>query len=94
MKLFEQLTGEEDIVLDIFAGSASTAHAIYSLNNLTRSNRKFICIQNNELISKNSLAYNLGFTNICDIAIDRIKRVGKRYSLNNSGVNYFKIELL
>lgn len=94
MKLFEQLTGEEDIVLDIFAGSASTAHAIYSLNHLTGSNRKFICIQKNELISKNSLAYNLGFTNICDIAIDRIKRVGKRYSLNNSGVNYFKIELL
>ncbi|WP_421918802.1 site-specific DNA-methyltransferase [Marinifilum sp.] len=94
IKLFDQFTGNEDIVLDIFAGSASTAHAIFKMNKASSSNRSFICVQNNEELSVKSTAYQLGYSSISDIAIDRIKRAGKQKSGNNCGVNYFKIESL
>ncbi|MCT4603970.1 MAG: site-specific DNA-methyltransferase [Marinifilum sp.] len=94
IKLFDQLTENEDFVLDVFAGSASTAHAIYKMNKNAGSNRKFICIQNNEELAVNSPAYKLGYSSINDIAIDRIQRAGKLQSASNSGVNYFKIECL
>ncbi|RKE04322.1 site-specific DNA-methyltransferase [Marinifilum flexuosum] len=90
--LFDQLSGKEDIVLDIFAGSASTAHAVYKMNQSQDSNRKFICIQKHEKLAVNSAGYKMGFSSISDIAIDRIGRAGKLQSVNNSGVNYLKIE--
>ena len=91
ISLFDQLTGNDDIILDIFAGSASTAHAIYKMNHSADSNRKFICVQKKEKLTANSPAYKLGFTTINEIAIDRIRRAGKLQSVNNSGVNYFEI---
>ena len=94
VKLFAQLTGDDDIVLDAFAGSASSAHAIFKLNARERSNRTFICIQNDEEISKGSDAYNMNFHKICDISRDRIVRAGKLYSYGDIGFNYFKTSFL
>lgn len=91
VKIFEQLTGSEDIILDAFAGSASSAHAIFKLNDKEKTKRSFICIQNNEQISKGSDAYNMNFRSICDISRDRIIRAGKMYSYGDVGFNYFEI---
>ncbi|NOU59293.1 site-specific DNA-methyltransferase [Marinifilum caeruleilacunae] len=91
IKLFDQLTGNEDFIMDIFAGSASTAHAVYKMNKLEASQRKFICIQNKEILSQNTAGYRAGFNTIADVAIDRIERAGKQQTSNNSGVNYFRI---
>lgn len=94
VKLFEQLTVSGDTILDIFAGSASSAHAILKLNSREKTNRNFICIQNDELTSKDSDAYLMGFTKLCDLSRDRIVRAGKLYSISNFGFNYCKTYFL
>ena len=94
VKLFEQLTAPNDIVLDLFAGSASSAHAIFKLNERDRSNRRFICIQNDEEAPKGSDAYHMNLPKICDISRDRIVRAGKMFSSGDLGFNYFKTDLL
>ena len=68
-------TGNDDIILDYFAGSGTIGHAILELNMNENSNRKFIMIQLNELINEKTEAYKAGYVTISDIAKDRIKRV-------------------
>lgn len=92
VKLFEQLSDDGDYILDLFAGSASTAHAIFKLNEKENTNRHFICLQNDELIHKGTDAYKIGFRSLCDLSRDRIVRAGKLYSSEKSGFNYLKIE--
>lgn len=94
LKLFEQLSVSDDTILDIFAGSASSAHAILKLNARDKTTRNFICIQNDEASSIDSDAYSMGFRNICDLSRDRIVRAGKLYSRSNFGFNYYKVHLL
>ena len=94
VKLFEQLTGPKDTVLDVFAGSASSAHAIFKLNERDGTNRTFICIQNNEEVPIGSDAYNMNLHKICDISRDRILRAGKMYSNGDLGFNYLEIAFL
>lgn len=71
-------TDEDAIILDFFSGSASTAHAVLSLNSVEKSRRKFIVVQLPELISNNDEALKLGFKNICDIGKERIRRAAKK----------------
>ncbi len=94
IKLIAQITDNNDIILDYFAGSASTAHAVMRLNYETGSDRKFICIQTAEKTKKASEPYNQGFKDISSIAIDRIKRAIKLYEdkLIDQGVRFYKIE--
>ena len=70
----------EDIVLDFFAGSATTAHAVMSLNAKQNRNRRFIMVQLPEPCAKNSKAFEAGFKNIADIGMQRIRRVGEMLS--------------
>jgi len=65
-----------DIVLDFFAGSGTTAHAILELNK-DGYNRKFVCVQLPELCDENSEAFKAGFKNISDVGKERIRRVIK-----------------
>ncbi|MCQ2154196.1 MAG: site-specific DNA-methyltransferase [Bacteroidales bacterium] len=66
-------TKDDDLVMDFFSGSATTAHAIMLLNKES-GNRKYILVQLPELLSEKSEAYKAGFRTICDVAIERIKR--------------------
>jgi adenine-specific DNA-methyltransferase len=67
--------GFDDIVLDFFAGSATTAHAVIELNKEENSKRKFICVQIPEPTDEKSEAYKGGYKSIADISKARIKRV-------------------
>ena len=76
--LIVQSAGSEDIVLDFFSGSATTAHAIMQLNAEDGGKRKFIMVQLPEATDKNSEAYKAGYKNICEIGKERIRRAGKK----------------
>ncbi len=78
MKAMRLGLGKEGIVLDFFAGSASTAHAAIELNFSDNENRKFIMVQIPEPTSENSEAYKAGYKTIADIGKERIRRVIKK----------------
>ena len=69
--------GENDIILDFFSGSATTAHAVMQLNKEDGGNRKFICVQLPEVCEENTEAYKAGYKTICEIGKERIRRAGK-----------------
>ena len=68
----------DEIVLDFFSGSATTAHAVMQLNAEDGGNRKFIMVQLPEATGEDSEAYKAGFKNICEIGKERIRRAGKK----------------
>ena len=68
----------EDIVLDFFGGSATTAQAVVDKNKEDEGNRKFILVQLPELCDETSEAYRAGYKTIADIAKERIRRVIKK----------------
>jgi len=70
-------TDESDMVLDFFAGSSTTAQAVFELNSEGDSQRKFILSQLPEEIDENSEAYKAGYRNICQIGKERIRRSGE-----------------
>ena len=70
--------GQDDIVLDFFSGSATTAHAVMQLNAEDGGNRKFIMVQLPEVTDENSEARKAGYANICEIGKERIRRAGKK----------------
>ena len=67
-----------DIILDFFSGSATTAHAVMKLNAEDGGNRKFIMVQLPEKTEEKSEAYKAGYKNICEIGKERIRRAGKK----------------
>lgn len=67
-----------DIILDFFSGSATTAHAVMQLNAEDGGNRKFIMVQLPELTDEKGEAYKAGYKNICEIGKERIRRAGKK----------------
>ena len=69
---------QEQIVLDFFSGSATTAHAVMKLNAEDGGNRKFIMVQLPEKTDEKSEAYKAGYKNICEIGKERIRRAGKK----------------
>lgn len=71
-------TDKDDIILDFFSGSATTAHAVMQLNAEDGGNRKFICVQLPEVTDEKSEAYKAGYKNICEIGKERIRRAGKK----------------
>ena len=79
IRLFiEATTKDNDIILDFFSGSATTAHAVMQLNAEDGGNRKFIMVQLPELCDEKSEAYKAGYKNICEIGKERIRRAGKK----------------
>jgi len=70
------VTNGNDIVLDFFSGSATTAHAVMQLNAEDGGNRKFIMVQLPEPCDEKSEAYKAGYKNICEIGKERIRRAG------------------
>lgn len=68
---------DNDIVLDFFAGSSSTAHAVMELNAKDGKFRKFIMVQLPYPCSEKSESFKSGFSNICEIGKERIRRASK-----------------
>lgn len=66
------------IILDFFSGSATTAHSVMKLNSEDKGKRKFIMVQVPEKISEKSQAFKLGYSNICEIGKERIRRAGDK----------------
>ena len=66
------------IVLDFFSGSATTAHAVMQLNADDGGHRKFIMVQLPEKTDEKSEAYKAGYSNICEIGKERIRRAAKK----------------
>lgn len=64
----------DEIVLDFFAGSWTTAHALMELNKEDKKNRKFICVQLPEEIDEKSEAYREWYKHISEITMERIRR--------------------
>jgi len=77
-KLLQSLDSSEDIILDFFAGSGTTAQAVMELNKEDGGNRKFILVQIPEKTDESSEAYKAGYKKISDICIERVKRVSKK----------------
>lgn len=69
---------ENDILLDFFSGSATTAHAVMQLNAEDNGHRKFIMVQLPEPCDEKSEAYKAGYQNICEIGKERIRRAGEK----------------
>jgi adenine-specific DNA-methyltransferase len=67
----------DDIILDFFSGSATTAHAVMQMNISDLGNRKFIMVQIPEPTDKTSFANKEGYNTICEIGKERIRRAGK-----------------
>lgn len=78
---------ERDIILDFFAGSGTTAHAVMQLNSEDGGNRQFICVQLPEEVDHKSQAYQAGFTNIAQIAKERIRRAGATIKAEHANVD-------
>lgn len=78
IRMLKMGTRKNDIILDFFAGSGTTAHAIMQLNKEDGGNRKYICVQLPEKCDEKSEAYKAGYKTIADIAKERIRRTGMK----------------
>ena len=74
----ECASDRNDIVLDFFSGSATTAHAVMQLNAEDGGHRKFIMVQLPEPCDEKSEAFKAGYKNICEIGKERIRRAGDK----------------
>ena len=77
-------TLKDDIILDFFSGSATTAHAVMQLNTEDNGNRKFVMVQLSEQTDVKSEAYKAGYKTIADIGRERIRRAGKKILEENA----------
>ena len=75
----------DDIILDFFSGSATTAHAVMQLNAEDGGRRRFIMVQLPEVCGEKSEAYKAGYKNICEIGKERIRRAAKKIAADNPG---------
>lgn len=82
----------ESLVLDFFAGSSSTAHAVLKLNKEDNGNRKFIMVQLPEPCNESSLAYQSGYKIISEISKERIRKVIITNQDINTGFKVFKLD--
>lgn len=97
-KLLQTATKSEDIILDFFSGSATTAEAVIRLNVNENSNRKFIMVQLQEPCDEKSEAFKAGYKNICEIGKERIRRAAKKIAEDkpnakfDGGFRVFKVD--
>ena len=77
-KIINLSVNDNEIIIDFFAGSATTAHAVMGLNKESSGNRKYICVQLPEPIDEKSEAYKAGYTTIAEISKERIRRASAK----------------
>ncbi|QNS15851.1 site-specific DNA-methyltransferase [Mannheimia bovis] len=76
-------TNNNDLVLDFFAGSGTTAHSVMQLNSEDNGNRKFICVQLDEPVKDKSEAQKAGFNTIFEITKARIEKSIEKIKTEN-----------
>lgn len=86
-RTLELYSSSNCVILDFFAGSATTAHAVMQLNAEDNGNRKFIMVQLPENTDEKSEAYKAGFATIAEISKERIRRAGKQIAEQNPNVD-------
>lgn len=91
-KLCQYTTEKDDLILDFFSGSSTTAQAVIELNAVDQGKRKFIMIQLPEECPVGSDAYKAGYRTICDIGKDRIRLVCKNQDESDVGFRVLKID--
>lgn len=82
---------DNDIFLDYFSGSATSAQAVMNIND-DNVNRKYILIQVQEEYLENDEAFKNGFKTICDLGEERIRRAGKKVSKVDSGFRVLRLD--
>lgn len=89
--ILEMGINDGDIVLDYFAGSGTTGHALYEINVDRENNSKFILIQMAEFTDEKSLAYQKGFKTIDEICKKRLVTYSKKFEgkIINNGFKAF-----
>jgi len=91
-------SSDGDLILDFFAGSATTAHAILDLNIEKDLNRKYIMVQLPEPCDKKSRAFGAGYANIAELSKERIRRAAAKIKEENPdytgdlGFKVFKLD--
>ena len=97
-------TEDDDIIIDFFAGSGTTAHAVMQLNSEDNQNRRFILVQLPALIepdNKNSKTAQTAYeflveqgmkNNLCEISKERIRRAGTKINKGDTGFKVFKLD--
>lgn len=91
-RILKVATNSDDIVLDFFSGSATTAHAVMQLNAEDGGNRRFILVQLPEVCAETSEAAKAGYANICEIGKERIRRAGAQIAAGDTGFRVFKLD--
>ncbi len=76
-EVVEMLTEKDDIIVDFFAGSSTTAHSVMLQNATDGGNRRFVMVQLDEKAKEDSAAYQAGFKTIPEVSRERIRRAGK-----------------
>jgi len=76
-------TTKDDIILDFFSGSATTAQAVMQMNSADKGNLKFILVQLPEETDKTTEAFRAGYKTICEIGKERIRRAAKKIAEEN-----------
>lgn len=86
--IFEEIlpfiVGDNDIVLDFFSGSATTAHAVMNMNVSDKGNRRYIMVQLPEPVKKDSEGAKAGFSTIDQIGMERISRAAQKIKEENT----------
>ncbi len=86
-------TKDSDIVLDFFAGSCTTAEAIFKANSLDGGSRKFILVQLPETLPDTSEAIKLGMATLADVGRERINRARKAFTNSNLDTGFRALEI-
>lgn len=90
-EFIKQATEDDDIILDFFAGSGTTAHAVMAQNAADGGNRRYILVQIPEALPENSEARKMKFETIADITAERVRRAAKNVG-DESGFRYFRLD--
>jgi adenine-specific DNA-methyltransferase len=90
-ELLKLSTGPEDLVLDFFAGSASTGHAVMAQNAADGGRRRFILVQLPAPVPAGSEAERAGFATIADLAKERLRRAAKSCAGADTGFRVFAL---
>lgn len=88
-KLLQLSTRNDDLILDFFSGSSTTAHAVMGINAEDGGKRKYIMVQVDESIPANHKAYENGYRSIPEIAKDRIRKASSKIKEEtNANIDY------
>lgn len=82
--MLEAGSRKDSIVMDFFAGSATTAHATIALNANDGGKRRFVLVQLPEACNETREAFKAGYKNIADLSKERIRRVGQKIKAENA----------